>query len=106
MNAKGFYLVHEDLFSPATTSALRVNSPLLTNAQSWLGNELVAIVHLSLAGVQIAGSPSNILAEYLSEFLGPDLLQYKEINFDLSTEASSYSYARQMKEFACMIKQR
>jgi hypothetical protein len=96
LNAAAFY--------SATTTPLKVNGRFQMTTQSLPSHEPLVIIHFSLAGMQVAGSPAKILAEYMSAFLSSDHLKYQEITFDLSTDASSYLFLCQMKEVTGMIR--
>jgi hypothetical protein len=72
--------------SPFHGSVLKVKGHFPMAAKAQVINEGLTIINLHLSGLQLDGSPAKILFEYMSAFLTPLDLVYKEIAFDLPTD--------------------
>lgn len=81
---------------PATTSPAQIAHSFQMHAHSQVSNDTVLILHFVLSGTSHAGTPANVLAAYMSSFLGESTLEFAEVEFDLSDDSNFEPHAKRV----------
>jgi len=98
---QGFYLGLSgaaETWKPLFSKPLVFKGDYQLTIKSQVLNRPLLILHFLLVGIDPLGLPPRLINEHLSGYLKGELLQYKEITFDLSTIALIKAHETSMKK--------
>ena len=82
---------------PAFAQPLKVAGNFQMTVSSRVSNKGLLVLHFLLKGMDPAGTPARILADYMRSYLGDEVLQYEEVVFDLANDILISLHAEYMK---------